>query len=332
MGLATPAARFESSRGATSSNDSAGQRAAAQRLSALAHLCWRSLDHTNTSPVPTPSSSLPRAQCTCLGRLHIACCARTQLSALLQVAAEQAARCAATRHVRGDLPSVAAAAVVAGCAPAPRVRGARELSSASRDAQRAVALRSYERAFSSSPRATTRSLAGNAICSAPCEQPACARGGGAYTAFQPYLPLLTLVAQASASAAAGAPVTVWIKRMDVPGARYVAVKGVDLEQTVDDFTARWVVQAKLDVDPSLVTLRLVKCGPRKPSAAEEAAAVLLDDPSLNIAEARVTGTAWLLADTVQLALLAVEREEEAERQRAERRARRGAQHYPFSTS
>ena len=120
--------------------------------------------------------------------------------------------------------------------------------------------------------------------------------------------------------------------MDVPGARYVAVKGVDLEQTVDDFTASWVVQAKLDVDPSLVTLRLVKCGPRKPSAAEEAAAVLLDDPSLNIAEARVTGTAWLLADTVQLALLAVEREEEAERQRAERRARRGAQHYPFSTS
>ena len=142
--------------------------------------------------------------------------------------------------------------------------------------------------------------------------------------------------------------------MDVPGARYVAVKGVDLEQTVDDFTASWVVQAKLDVDPSLVTLRLVKCGPRKPSAAEEAAAVLLDDPSLNIAEARVTGTAWLLADTVQLALLAVEREEEAERQRAEReeeaerqraqreeeaerqraerRARRGAQHYPSSTS
>ena len=74
------------------------------------------------------------------------------------------------------------------------------------------------------------------------------------------------------------------------------------------------------------------CGPRKPSAAEEAAAVVLDDPSLNLAEGRVTGTAWLLADTVQLALLAVEREEEAERQRAERRARRGAQHYPASSS
>jgi hypothetical protein len=163
-----------------------------------------------------------------------------------------------------------------------------------------------------------------------------------------------LVAQASAGAAAGAPVTVWVKRTDVPGAQYAEVEGVDLQQTVSKFKARWVAQAKLDVDPSLVTLRLVKCGPRKPSAAEEAAAVVLDDPSLNIAEARVTSTAWLLADTVQLALLAVEREEEAERQRAEReeeaerqraereeeaecqraerRARRGAQHCPSSTS
>ena len=137
---------------------------------------------------------------------------------------------------------------------------------------------------------------------------------------------------ASQASQAGAPITVWVKRTDVPGAQYVAVKGVDLQQTVDDFKARWVAQAKLDVDPSLVTLRLVACGPRKPSAAEEDAAVALDDPSLNLAEARVTGTAWLLADTVQLALLAVEREEEAERQRAERRARRGALHCPSSTS
>jgi flagellar biosynthesis GTPase FlhF len=164
--------------------------------------------------------------------------------------------------------------------------------------------------------------------------------------------------------------------MDVAGAQFAAVKEVDVQQTVDDLKASWVAQAKLDVDPSLVTLRLVACGSRKPSAAEEEAAVVLDDPSLNLAEARVTGTAWLLADTVQLALLAVERkeeaerqraereeeaerqraereeeaerqraereeeaerqraerEEEAERQRAERRARRGAQHYPSSTS
>ena len=120
--------------------------------------------------------------------------------------------------------------------------------------------------------------------------------------------------------------------MDVAGARYDIVKNVDTGQLVAEFIARWVAQAKLDIDPSLVSLRLVKCGARKPSAAEEAAAVVLDDPSLNMAEARVTGTAWLLADTVQLALLAIEREEEAERQRAERRARRGAQHCPSSTS
>jgi hypothetical protein len=126
-------------------------------------------------------------------------------------------------------------------------------------------------------------------------------------------------------------VTVWVKRMDVAGAQYGSVRSVDARLTVDEFIARWTAQAKLDVDPSLVTLRLVKCGARKPSAAEEAAAVVLDDPSLNMSEAHVTGTAWLLADTVQLALLAIEREEEAERQRAERRARRGAQHCPSST-
>lgn len=93
----------------------------------------------------------------------------------------------------------------------------------------------------------------------------------------------------------GALCTVWVKRMDAQSARYVAVKGVDAQQSVDDFTARWVAQAKLDVDPSLVTLRLVRCGSRKPSAEEEEAAVVLDDPSLCLGESGVTGTAWLLA-------------------------------------
>ena len=83
--------------------------------------------------------------------------------------------------------------------------------------------------------------------------------------------------------------------MDVPGARYVAVKGVDLQETVDDFTARWVAQVKLDMDPSLVTLRLVKRGAGKPTAKQEAKAKVLDDPSLSLAKAKVTGTAWLLA-------------------------------------
>ena len=91
------------------------------------------------------------------------------------------------------------------------------------------------------------------------------------------------------------PATVWVKRMDVAGARYVDVENVDLEQTVSKFIARWVAQAKLDVDSSLVTLRLVKCGARKPSAEEEKLAVELDDPSLNLADSNITETAWLLA-------------------------------------
>jgi hypothetical protein len=83
--------------------------------------------------------------------------------------------------------------------------------------------------------------------------------------------------------------------MDVTGARYAEVKGADPQQTVDDIIARWVAQAKLDVDPSLVTLRLVKCGAGKPTPKQEAKAKVLDDPSLTLAEAKVTGTAWLSA-------------------------------------
>jgi len=83
--------------------------------------------------------------------------------------------------------------------------------------------------------------------------------------------------------------------MDVLGARYVAVKGVDAQQSVDDFTARFVAQAKLDVDPSLVTLRLARSDSRKPTAEEEEAAVELDDPRLTLAAAGVTDGCSLLA-------------------------------------
>ena len=83
--------------------------------------------------------------------------------------------------------------------------------------------------------------------------------------------------------------------MDVEGAQYSAVRGVDLQLTVDELKARWVAQAKLDVDASLVTLRLVACGARKPEASEETEALELDDPSFSLAESGVTGTAWLLA-------------------------------------
>ena len=91
------------------------------------------------------------------------------------------------------------------------------------------------------------------------------------------------------------PVTVWVKRMDVVGARYDIVKNVDTGQLVAEFIARWVTQEKLDAAPSLVSLRLVKCGARKPSAAEEKQAVELDDPRLNLAEAGITDGCSLLA-------------------------------------
>ena len=82
--------------------------------------------------------------------------------------------------------------------------------------------------------------------------------------------------------------------MDVLGAREVAVKGVDAQQTVDDFTARWVADEKLGVRPSLVTLRLVRCGSRKPTAEDEKAAMLLDS-RLSLAAAGVTEGCTLLA-------------------------------------
>jgi hypothetical protein len=95
--------------------------------------------------------------------------------------------------------------------------------------------------------------------------------------------------------ALASPATLWVKRTDVVGARYVALRDVDLALTVDELATRWMTLAKLGMDPSLVTLKLVKCGAGKPTSAQEEAAALLDDPSVKLAEAQVTGTAWLLA-------------------------------------
>ena len=89
--------------------------------------------------------------------------------------------------------------------------------------------------------------------------------------------------------------TLWVKSSGVAGAQYADVKAVDLQQSVSDFKRRWMAQAKLDVDPALVTLRLVACGARKPSAAEEAAAAVLDDPRLTLAAAGVSDGCSLLA-------------------------------------
>jgi hypothetical protein len=102
---------------------------------------------------------------------------------------------------------------------------------------------------------------------------------------------------------AGAPITVWVKRKDVAGAQYVAVKGVDLQQTVDDFKARWIAQAKLDVDPSLVTLQLVESSEAEPKPKEEAIAKELR-PRLTLASAGLTDGCSLLAFTTKSALSA----------------------------
>ena len=82
--------------------------------------------------------------------------------------------------------------------------------------------------------------------------------------------------------------------MDVPGARYADVENVDLEQTVSKFITRWIAQAKLDVDPSLVTLRLVKSSEAEPKPKEEAIAKELC-PRLTLAAAGITDRCSLLA-------------------------------------
>jgi hypothetical protein len=89
-------------------------------------------------------------------------------------------------------------------------------------------------------------------------------------------------------------VTVWVKSLAVAGARYVAVKDVNVLQTVDDFIARWMAQAKLDVDPSRVTLRLVRCAGEEPTAEEEAAATVLS-PRRTLREAGVKAGCSMLA-------------------------------------
>ena len=93
---------------------------------------------------------------------------------------------------------------------------------------------------------------------------------------------------------AGAPITVWVKRMDVADAQYVEVENVDLQQTVSKFKARWVAQEQLDVRPSLVTLRLVKSSEAEPKPEEEAIAKELR-PRLTLAAAGLTDGCSLLA-------------------------------------
>ena len=85
------------------------------------------------------------------------------------------------------------------------------------------------------------------------------------------------------------------------GARYAEVENVDPRATVSKLIARWVAERRLDTDPGLVSLRLVKRGPAGlPSAQEEADALdsparLLTDPSATLAQAGVADGSWLVA-------------------------------------
>ena len=80
----------------------------------------------------------------------------------------------------------------------------------------------------------------------------------------------------------------------------------------------------------LVTLRLVACGARKPSAAEEAAAAEPDDPRLTLAEAGVLDGCSLLAfvagahDAVHPRVSRVRIDTDARGACSRRRARRAA--------
>ena len=103
--------------------------------------------------------------------------------------------------------------------------------------------------------------------------------------------------RAPSQAASDAHATIWVKRLDVPGARFASVKDVDLLQTVDALTESWAAEVLPGVHPSLITLRLVSRGTRKPSAAEEEAAALHEplDPRDSLAAAGVTDGCSLLA-------------------------------------
>jgi hypothetical protein len=86
-----------------------------------------------------------------------------------------------------------------------------------------------------------------------------------------------------------------VKRTDVEGAQYDDSEGVAPQQLVSTFKKRWLNDKKLDVDPSLVTLRLVKRGPGDdPSEAQEEAATELS-PRRTLREAGVADGSSLLA-------------------------------------
>ena len=90
--------------------------------------------------------------------------------------------------------------------------------------------------------------------------------------------------------------TLWVKRTDVPNARYTASLQVGAASTVDEFIARWVAERRLDKDPGLVSLRLLSyTGEEEPTPEQEASATVLQ-PRKTLAQAGVTDGSWLVAE------------------------------------
>ena len=93
--------------------------------------------------------------------------------------------------------------------------------------------------------------------------------------------------------------TLWVKRTDKSDAQYDDTPAAPNE-SVAQFRRRWVAERKVDVDPGLLSLRLVKRGPDRLTkvpaerlAAEEAATTL--DPADTLEEAGVVDGSWLVA-------------------------------------
>ena len=90
--------------------------------------------------------------------------------------------------------------------------------------------------------------------------------------------------------------TLWVKRTG-DGTQYDDIAAVPNE-TVAQFKRRWVVSEKLDVTPSLVSLRLLSyTGEEEPTPQREASAAVLQ-PRKTLAQAGVTDGSWLLAVVV----------------------------------
>ena len=93
--------------------------------------------------------------------------------------------------------------------------------------------------------------------------------------------------------------TLWVKATDNPGAQYDD-KAASPSETVAQFKRRWAAAKRPGLDPSLMSLRLVKRSSGVPSDQEDADALglpmsLLADPSQTLAEAGVSDGSWLLA-------------------------------------